>query len=299
MRVAGGAAMAATPPWLRPAQPGPPTRTAAAPAGQSPLTGYKPRVVHTDEPLRSPATTTSTSSASTRRSAAHAGRHDDEPVDGEGRRALQQAGGLPHRGPDPAVSSRSASTGSAASRRGRWSSPWIGFPLNATSSSAPSPPARPPSWRSRRSLRPLGDAGAALTRSLDWPYVEGLRMDEAMHPLTILAVGLYGQDADEPERRAAPAGRPVEVRVQEHQVDRPHPLRGPAADDRVERQNLARVRLLLEREPRGRPPALEPGARAAASPSLFASHRTQMFNGYGDQVASLYAGMDLLLNRCG
>ena len=55
---------------------------------------------------------------------------------------------------------------------------------------------------------------------LDWPYVEGLRIDEAMHPLTLLAVGLYGKRAAQPERRAAAARRAVEVRLQGHQVDR-------------------------------------------------------------------------------
>ena len=42
-------------------------------------------------------------------------------------------------------------------------------------------------------LAPEADARASATGVLDWPYVEGLRMDEAMHPLTLLAVGLYGE----------------------------------------------------------------------------------------------------------
>ena len=52
-----------------------------------------------------------------------------------------------------------------------------------------------------------------------WPYQEGLRLDEAMHDLTILATGLYGQPMPNPERRADPACRPVEVWIQIHQVD--------------------------------------------------------------------------------
>lgn len=52
---------------------------------------------------------------------------------------------------------------------------------------------------------------------LKWPYVEGLRLDEAMHPLAIFAVGLYGRVL--PNQNAAPGGT-VEVRLQEHQVHR-------------------------------------------------------------------------------
>ena len=59
-----------------------------------------------------------------------------------------------------------------------------------------------------------------MFQTLDWPYVEGLRLDEAMHPLTLLAVGALRRDAAEPERRAAAAGGAVEVRLQVDQVDR-------------------------------------------------------------------------------
>ena len=55
---------------------------------------------------------------------------------------------------------------------------------------------------------------------LDWPYVEGLRLDEAMNPLAILAVGSLRPAAARPERRAAAPRRSVEVRVQGRQVDR-------------------------------------------------------------------------------
>ena len=57
-----------------------------------------------------------------------------------------------------------------------------------------------------------------------------------------------------------------------------------------------RIRVLREREPDGRSPALEPGARTAAAELLRQTTKTQMFNGYADQVASLYAGMDLRKN---
>ena len=53
-----------------------------------------------------------------------------------------------------------------------------------------------------------------------WPYEEGLRMDEAMHPLTILATGLYGEADAQPEWSAHSPGGPLEIRFQEHQVHR-------------------------------------------------------------------------------
>ena len=67
-----------------------------------------------------------------------------------------------------------------------------------------------------------------------------------------------------------------------------------AAADHLEQAGAERVRLLLQREPRGRPPALEPGDRARhRRGGCSRTRRRQMFNGYADEVASLYAGMDL------
>ena len=103
------------------------------------------------------------------------------------------------------------------------------------------------------------------------------------------------RDAAQPERRADPARGAVEVRLQGHQVDRAHqPGRGAAADV-VEPAERRRVRLLFQRESRGRPPALEPGDRAAdrRGRAVRQAPPTLPFNGYADQVASLYTGMDL------
>ena len=99
--------------------------------------------------------------------------------------------------------------------------------------------------------------------SLDWPYTEGLRLDEALHPLTLLTVGLYGQVLAEPERGACPGRDPLEVRVQERQVHRAHPPHRHRAEDGMEQERAPGVRLLFQREPHGGPSALEPGHRAA------------------------------------
>ncbi len=65
------------------------------------------------------------------------------------------------------------------------------------------------------------------SRVLDWPYVEGLRMDEAMHPLTLLGFRHVRRGPAQPERRAGAAGGAVEIRVQERQEPGAHPLHRP------------------------------------------------------------------------
>jgi sulfoxide reductase catalytic subunit YedY len=127
---------------------------------------------------------------------------------------------------------------------------------------------------------------------LDWPYVEGLRIDEAMHPLTILAVGLYGEVL--PNQNGAP------VRLV---VPRKYGFKSG--------KSIVRIRF-VERQPRtawekanGReygfysnvnPDVDHPRwsqKRERRIPDFFARRETQLFNGYGEQVAGLYAGMDL------
>jgi sulfoxide reductase catalytic subunit YedY len=130
---------------------------------------------------------------------------------------------------------------------------------------------------------------------LDWPYVEGLRMDEAMHPLTILAVGLYGESL--PNQNGAPVRLVV-----------------PWKYGFKSGKSLVRIRF-VEKQPKTaweKAAAHEYGFYSNVNPAvdhprwsqatekrlgedrfLPRSIKTQMFNGYGDQVASLYAGMDL------
>jgi sulfoxide reductase catalytic subunit YedY len=128
--------------------------------------------------------------------------------------------------------------------------------------------------------------------TLEWPYVEGLRMDEAMHPLTILAVGLYGRTLVNQN------GAPIRLVV-------------PWKYGFKSIKSIVRIRM-VDRQPRTAWPTANPReygfysnvnpdvshprwsqARERRLPQLFATTRTRMFNGYGDQVASLYAGMDL------
>ena len=97
--------------------------------------------------------------------------------------------------------------------------PWLGFPLGDAARSASSR-RRARKYVAFTTLLDPEQMPGQRRRVLDWPYVEGLRIDEAMHPLALLAVGPLRQGAAQPERRAAAAGGAVEVRLQGHQVDR-------------------------------------------------------------------------------
>ena len=101
------------------------------------------------------------------------------------------------------------------------------------------------------------------TDVLLWPYVEGLRLDEAMHPLTILAIGLYGHEL--PPQNGAPLRLVVPWKYGFKGIKSIVKITLVAKQPRddLERECAERVRVLLEREPAGRPPALEPGDRAA------------------------------------
>ena len=126
---------------------------------------------------------------------------------------------------------------------------------------------------------------------LDWPYVEGLRMDEAMHPLTILAVGLYGDVL--PNQNGAPIRLVVPWK---------YGFKSIKSIVKVRFRETQPVSSWMQAAPN------EYGFYANVNPDVdhprwsqkrerrigeFRKRKTLMFNGYGDQVASLYSGMDL------
>jgi sulfoxide reductase catalytic subunit YedY len=133
------------------------------------------------------------------------------------------------------------------------------------------------------------------TDLLSWPYVEGLRLDEARHPLTILAVGLYGEVL--PAQNGAPIRlvvpwkygfKGIKSIVRMEFVEK-QPLNTWQQQAPNEYGFYANVNPMVD-HPRWSQ------AREKRLPSLFATTKTQMFNGYADQVASLYTGMDLKKN---
>lgn len=133
------------------------------------------------------------------------------------------------------------------------------------------------------------------SRVLDWPYVEGLRMDEAMHPLTLLAFGMYGEVL--PNQNGAPvrlvvpwkygfksAKSIVKIRFTEKQ---PSTAWNKAAAN--EYGFYSNVNPEVDH-----PRWSQATERRIGEGGLFAKKlKTQMFNGYAAQVAQLYAGMDL------
>ncbi|WP_375688489.1 protein-methionine-sulfoxide reductase catalytic subunit MsrP [Pseudooceanicola sp. LIPI14-2-Ac024] len=132
---------------------------------------------------------------------------------------------------------------------------------------------------------------------LRWPYREGLRLDEAMHPLTIMATGLYGKDL--PNQNGAPLRLVVPwkygfkgiksiVRIT-LQADEPFTSWNDA--------NAREYGFYSNVNPRVDHPRWSQATERVIGSGLFGSRReTEMFNGYGDEVASLYAGMDLSEN---
>ncbi len=167
--------------------------------------------------------------------------------------------------------------------------PWAGFPLGDLLRRV-EPTSRAKYVQLTTLLDPEQMPGQRR-RVLDWPYVEGLRIDEAMHPLTLLAVGLYGKTL--PSQNGAPlrlvvpwkygfkgVKSIVEIRLMETQ---PRTTWSDAAPD--EYGFFANVN-----------PAVDHPRWSQATERRIGDLRrrpTLPFNGYAEQVASLYAGMDL------
>ena len=134
---------------------------------------------------------------------------------------------------------------------------------------------------------------------LDWPYVEGLRMDEAMHPLALLTFGMYGEVL--PNQNGAPVRLvvPWKYGFKSGKVDRQDPLHRPRAQDRLEQgappTNTASIPTSIPNV--DHPRWSQATERRIGEDGLFAKKRkTLMFNGYEAQVGQLYAGMDLKKN---
>jgi sulfoxide reductase catalytic subunit YedY len=173
--------------------------------------------------------------------------------------------------------------------------PWIGYPLSVLLKRA-----EPTSKAKYVELTTLKDPEQfpaqkpglfGLGGGLDWPYTEGLRLDEALHPLTLVTVGMYGKVL--PNQN----GAPVRVVI-------------PWKYGFKSAKSLVRIRL-TEEEPKtawNKAAPQEYGFYSNVNPTVdhprwsqaterrigeFRRRKTLMFNGYADQVASLYTGMDL------
>ena len=129
---------------------------------------------------------------------------------------------------------------------------------------------------------------------LDWPYREGLRIDEAMHPLTILATGLYGEEL--PRQNGAPIRLVVPWKYGFKSIK--SVVRITLTDAMPQTtwnmQNPREYGFYSNVNPEVDHPRWSQATERPIGAGLFAGRRpTQPFNGYGDQVAGLYAGQDL------
>ena len=170
--------------------------------------------------------------------------------------------------------------------------PWVGIPL-ADVLARFEPTSRAKYVAFRTVFRPEEMRGQ--TRAiLDWPYVEGLRIDEAMHPLTLLAVGLYGEVM--PNQNGAPIRLVVPWKYGFKSI------KSIVAIELTEEEPPTTWNLAAPREygfySNVNPEVDHPRwsqKRERRIGELF-KRETLMFNGYADEVAGLYAGMDLRAN---
>ncbi len=167
--------------------------------------------------------------------------------------------------------------------------PWIGFEFNQIAKMV-EPTSDAKFVELLTALQPETMHGVRMP-VLDWPYAEGLRLDEAMHPLTILSVGLYGQIL--PNQNGAPIRLVIPWKYGFKSV-----------------KSIAKIRF-VEKQPKiawEKANASEYGFYSNVNPTVdhprwsqaterrigeFAKRKTTLFNGYGEQVAGLYTGMDL------
>jgi len=170
--------------------------------------------------------------------------------------------------------------------------PWVGFPLGDLIRRF-EPTSNAKFVRFETLHRPEEMRGQR-GRSLEWPYVEGLRMDEAMHPLAILAVGVYGKtllnQQGAPLRLVVPwkYGFKSIKSIVKIQFVREQPLNSWNVAIPNEYGFYSNVNPEVDH-----PRWSQASERRIGS---FFRIRTPMFNGYAEQVASLYDGMDLRRN---
>jgi sulfoxide reductase catalytic subunit YedY len=168
--------------------------------------------------------------------------------------------------------------------------PWVGFEFNQIAKQV-EPTSKAKFVEFVTAVQPDTMPGVRYP-VLHWPYLEGLRIDEAMHPLTIMSVGLYDQML--PNQNGAPvrlvvpwkygfksAKSIVEIRFVERQPKIAWEQANPSEYGFYSNVNpdVDHPRWSQKSEKR--------------LPAFFANRKTEMFNGYGEQVAKLYAGMDL------
>ena len=170
--------------------------------------------------------------------------------------------------------------------------PWVGFPLSEILKKAePNGNAKYVQFETAVDSNSMVGVRQPVLR---WPYTEGLRMDEAMHPLTLIAVGLYGEVI--PKQDGAPLRLVIPWK---------YGFKGIKSIVRIKFVKGQPLNTWQEMQPS------ENGFYSNVNPTVdhprwtqaserrigeFFRRKTLMFNGYAEQVASLYSGMDLKKN---
>jgi methionine sulfoxide reductase catalytic subunit len=170
--------------------------------------------------------------------------------------------------------------------------PWVGFPLNALLKQVE--PLSSARYVAFQTLLDPNRMPNQRTGVLEWPYVEGLRLDEAMHPLTILATGMYGETL--PPQDGAPIRLVVPWKYGFKSI-----------------KSIVKITLVADQPPTtwnieapgeyGFYSNVNPGVNHPRWSQKFehrigeyGSRPTLLFNGYAEQVGKLYEGMDLRVN---
>lgn len=129
---------------------------------------------------------------------------------------------------------------------------------------------------------------------LDWPYVEGLRLDEATHPLTLMATGIYGKEV--PNQNGAPLRLVVPWKYGFKSIKSIVRITLTEAEPPTSwnKANAREYGFYSNVNPEVDHPRWSQASERVIGSGLFARRQdTLMFNGYADEVASLYEGMDL------
>jgi sulfoxide reductase catalytic subunit YedY len=173
--------------------------------------------------------------------------------------------------------------------------PWVGFPLgDLLKRFEPNSNAKYVRFKTLFDPERMPGQRRAILR---WPYVEGLTMAEAMHPLTLMAVGVYGKEL--PNQNGAPLRLVIPWKygfkgiksIVEIEFIRRQPDTSWAVAAPHEYGFYANVNPEVDH------PRWSPARERRIGAGLFAGKQpTLMFNGYAEQVASLYSGLDLRKN---
>ncbi len=173
--------------------------------------------------------------------------------------------------------------------------PWIGIPLNSLLKKVT--PTGNAKYVEFVSLKRPSEMIGQKDDILDWPYTEGLRLDEAMHPLTILAVGLYGKVL--PKQNGAPIRLVVPWK---------YGFKSIKAITKIRLVEKMPISTWMKANPKeygfysnvnpevDHPRWTQATERRIGESLLSPRLKTQMFNGYKEEVAHLYQGMDLNKN---